>query len=396
MKLLIAGSLLALTAMAAGLTMSVVFNATASTPAKETAAQVSAPTNSSVQSAVALDDPEDFNFDFDTMDFMMGAQPGMNMQMGAQSGTNMQMAMPMVPFGPGGNGPETQGIVSKLDGDKILINKDSRTINTNASTKFGDANGDLTKADIKVGDRIMAIGKVETDKSLTARWVLKLAAIPNVEGGKVTSVAAGSFKFTRARGNEEWTATVNAQTEITKDGAKITLDKLAKDDNVIITGKADSTAKTIEATRVVAGNQKRPNVNANILSGTVKSIASDSTSLVVTQKDKDGKETDTTVNVDANTKYVGGLTKLSDLKATDRVFVAGEKQTDGSVKATAVSKMPVRPGGPGMNPRDFNFEFNGGGGNGFPGGRGDPGNGGGRGGPGNGNNAPKASPTPNQ
>jgi hypothetical protein len=364
MKLLIAGSLLALTAMAAGLTMSVVFNATASTPAKETAAQVAAPTNSNVEAA-ALDTSNGDEFDFNSVDFMMGAQPGMD----------MQIAVPFGPGGPGGSGPETQGIVSKLDGDKILINKDSRTINTNASTKFGDANGDLTKADIKVGDRIMALGKVETDKSLTARWVLKLSAIPNVEGGKITSVAAGSFKFTRARGNEEWTATVNAQTEITKDGAKVTLDKLAKDDNVIISGKADSTAKTIDATRVVVGNPARQNIKGNALGGTVKSIASDSTSLIVTQKDKDGKETDVTVKVDANTKYVGGLTKLADLKAADRVFVVGEKQTDGSVKANSISKMPVGPGGRGPG-------FPGG-----PGGRG-PGN--------NGNNAPKASPTPNQ
>jgi hypothetical protein len=359
--------------------MSVVFNAQANAPASSNAASTGGGTDWAIansaenQAAANQGDEEGFDFNFDMPDDMaMGFPPAI-----AGAVQNFVQAV-----GPG-NGSEAQGIVGKIDGDKITLDRSNRVINVNASTKYGDANGDLTKADIKVGDRIMVLGKVETDKSLTARWVLKLEALPSLEAGQITSVNAAGNQFKFKVGSNEWTATVTANTTINKNGQKAALSDLAANDNVRVVGKADKTAKTIEATRVDVGQLNRGGpgkgpMMGRGLGGTVKSVDAANNSLVVTQK-VNGTDTDVTVKVDSTTKYGGQNVKgLSDFKAGDQVFVVGEKQSDNSVKAAVVSKAPANMRGPNGQ---GGFPFGG------PGGRGPRG--------GQQNSQPQASPTPN-
>jgi len=328
-RLVIAGLLLALTSFATGLTMSVVFNASASNTASNTSAVLPAAAGDDL--ALMMNSDES---DFDMQDMMMQVA-------NAPDGFDFMAA----PFA-ANSAPATQGIISKIDGAKILLNKDSRTVNTNDQTTFGDANGTLKLSDLAVGDRVMALGKIETDKSLTARWVLRLPALPTVERGTISSVDATAKQFKFKVGNDEWTATISDTTKITKDGKTAALTDLAANDKVTVSGKADTTAKTIAAQNVVVGKPVAANHNA--LRGTVKSADATANTLVVTVKAKDGSTSDVTVKTDGNTKFIGQNFKgLGDLKAGDNVAVIGTKQSDGTVTATLVTKLPAAGTGPG-------------------------------------------------
>jgi len=343
MKLVIAGVLLALTALVSGLTMSVALNANAGNTATANTL-LPAATFSDVTdvTTMMMDDTGTWPDQMMTMDmpedFMSGPLPAI--------GT-----------------PAVQGSISTITGTKILLNKDSRTVNTNAQTKYGDASGDLTFGDLKVADRIFALGTVESDKSLTARWVLRLPALPSVERGSISSVDAANSQFKFKVGNNEWTATVSSSTVITKDGKTAALTDLAANDKVTVAGKADTTAKTIAAQRVVVGKVAAP--RANVLRGTVKSVDATANTLVVTTKAQNNS-TDVTVKVDGNTKYLGqNIKSLTDLKVGDTVGVAGQKQSDNSVLAAVITKLPANGngnGGRGNNgagPRGQGFPFDG-------------------------------------
>jgi len=340
-KLMIAGGLLALTAFAAGLTMSVAFNAKASTPAVvETVASTSNTASDWAAPAAAPaamgDDGEDFGFgsDFGAMAMQFMGNFASPTDFFSQGISKSLSAM-----------PQTGGKISKIDGDKLTVAPGDRIINVTAQTAFGDANGTLNKSDLKVNDLVFALGKVENG-GLTARWVLRLPAPPDVKRGTVTSVTAASKQFKFTVGKEEYTATLADNAEISKNGAKVAIDALAKDDQVIVTGKADNTAKTIQAQRVIAGKMPATRGNAGLVRGAIKSIDANANSLVVTEK-VSGKDTDITVKVDANTKYVGqNLKALGDLKVGDQVFVTGQKESDTVVKATSIGTAPDGKGGP--------------------------------------------------
>ncbi len=292
--------------------------------------------------------------------------------------TEVASALPGVaaaPFGPAGDSPDVQGVITKVEnnGAKLTING-RRVVNLNDQTVVGDANGTLKKEDLKQDDRVVALGKVETDKSLTARWVLRQPALPTVVGGAVSSIdtATNTFKIKVGRDNTEWTVSA-ASAKFTKDGKDAKFSDLATGDRVNVVGKADKTAKKIEATSVNWGRPALPNRD-NVVRGKIKSLGTNS--FVVTEK-VGTTETDRTVTVDANTKYFGkGVTSFADLKVGDEVGAIGDKQADGSLKATNVGKgglpnrMPKMPGRPGGMGNDQGFGF--GGPPGFPGRPGGP------------------------
>lgn len=382
-RLAIAGTLLALTGLAAGLTMSVVFNAQASAPAASSNAVVAsqANTNSAAVADVAPstydqvtgDEDGGFDFTFDTFDPASMVQ-GMMQQLPPEAVAQFQAVAG--PFGFGG-GPETQGTISKIDGNNITLSRNI-SVTVNADTKYGDASGDLKQSDLKVGDRVFVLGKVETNKSVTARWVLRLPALPSVERGKFVSANGKQFTFTVGKNNDTWTATTTDTTTITKNGNKAALTDLAKDDVITVIGQADSTNKTIAADRVTVGKPvATPVARGNGAGGAVKSVDVSGNSLVITQKGRNGAaDTDVKVTVDKDTRFVGqNVTGLGDLKAGDNVLVQGDKQTDGSIKAKVVAKAPAA-GGRGTGPGGFPF--------------GGPNGGNRRGG------QPNATPTPNQ
>ena len=345
-KLLVGGGLIAVTLLAAAMLVS--FSATAATgsaavPASQNQTDAIVQPASQGQSAT-LEQPASQLDQAQTDLSEMAAAP-------AVTGTNRSQG-PGRPFA--STGPEVQGAITKVEnnGTKLTIN--GRTVNLNDQTTVGDANGTLKVTDLKQGDRVTVLGKVESDNSLTARWVLRLPALPSVVQGTISGLneAGNSFTF-KTRDTTEWTATVTSATVYTRSGQTAKLSDFKVGDQVAVSGLADQTAKKIEAQRVVSGGKSgTPSTRGNSVRGTVKSVDATGNSLVVTEG-----QTDLKVTVDSSTRFLGqNLKSLADLKAGDAVSVGGTKQSDGSYKATLIARGTV--GGPGKPTGDTNF-FNG-------------------------------------
>jgi hypothetical protein len=364
-KLIVAGTLLTLTAMALGLTMSVVLNANANTgnQSAKSAAPVADAKSGSVANDIQADVPP-------AADEPQGGFMGMGgPMMGGNMDDMMQQASQLADrFGFGDQfgklvgqlrGPEGQGNITKIEngGAKLTVNK-GQIINIDGSTVLGDSNGSITKESLQVGDRVVAVGKKETDGSLTAKYVVKLPALPKPLTGDLTSVDTGANSLKFKSNNVDWTATLNSDGKVYKDGKEAKLSDLKTGDKVTVIGIADETAKTVKASQIVQG---RPQLG-NFAAGKVKSVDTAGNSFVLTQNDPATKNsTDVKVTVDSNTKFIGNNIKaLGDLKADAGVVVRGEKQADGSIKATEVASGGKFPG---------NFGFPGGGQRG-PGGQG--------------------------
>lgn len=243
-----------------------------------------------------------------------------------------------------GDGTEAQGVITKIEnnGAKITVNK-QRVINLNDQTTVGDANGALKKEDLKVGDRVVALGKVESDKSLTARYFLRQPALPIILKGTVSSVDTGSnsLKFKVGKDSAEWTVTLSSETKINRDGKTISLGDLKAGDDILVTGKADKDAKKIEASFISNGRPAliaKPVAPPNMAAGTIKSIDVAGNSFVLSET-VGITPTERKITVDSTTKFAGpnGVKSLADLKVGDKVVVHGEKQADGNITAKMVA-----------------------------------------------------------
>ncbi|NWJ44885.1 MAG: hypothetical protein HXX08_03315 [Chloroflexi bacterium] len=328
-KLIVAGGLLTFTAMALGLILSVVFsvstvNTRTTSPSNSNTAQQSAPSDQALQQTDAQSlqqaNGEDFNYAAGLSDVMT------QLGKGGGAGIIRQFA----------NGPEAQGTISAIEpgGTKLTLNK-NKVVNLASDAVLADVNGTITKDSLKVGDRVVAVGKVESDNSLTAKALIRLPALPKVLVGDFVSSDASTLKI--KNNNVEWTATLGTNAKITKDGKDAKLTDLTNTQKVTVVGLADETAHTIVATSITQG---RPTIAAlgDFTNGKIKSIDTAGNSFVVTRIDPATRNSaDATVKVDSNTKYLGNTIKgLSDLKVDDTVMVRGTKQTDGSYLATEV------------------------------------------------------------
>ncbi len=358
-KLIVAGSLLALTALALGLTMSVVFNANAGTNKAATAQNNVAQSNPAAQTKpdTGTNDDEDFGFsyDFDNefVTQMFDKMQGMGVDVNGVLAEISNFAGPMVEkFGGKGvlaDGPETQGVITKVENNGAKITVNNRVVTLDGAT-LGDGSGSITKESLKVGDRVVAVGTVASDKSLTAKYLLRLTALPKAFLGDLISVDSGANSLKFKSKDVEWTATVNSDGKVYKDGTEVKLADLKVGDKVTVIGITDETAKTVKASQVSQGRPVLPKLG-NIAGGKVKSVDAANNTFTVSQTERGtGNTTEVKVTVDANTKYIGTDVKsLADLKVDDLVVVRGEKQTDGSVQATEVGKATqVKKGQGGM------------------------------------------------
>ncbi|MEI7553827.1 DUF5666 domain-containing protein [Candidatus Chlorohelix sp.] len=318
-KLIVAGGLLTFTAMALGLILSVVFSVstvTPHTPSTSNTAQQSAPSDQSIQQATG----EDFNYAAGLNDVMT------QLGKGGGAGIIRQFA----------NVPEAQGTISTVEngGAKLTLNT-KKIINLASDAVLADANGAITKDTLKVGERVVVVGKVESDNSITAKALIRLPALPKVLVGDFVSADATTLKF--KNNNVEWTATLDTNAKVYKDGKEAKLTDFTNTEKINVVGKADETAHTILASSVTQG---RPVMAAlgDFTNGKIKSIDIAGNSFVVTHTDPATKNnTDEKITVDSTTKYLGSSIKgLSDLKVDDTVMVRGAKQADGSYKATDV------------------------------------------------------------
>ena len=223
-KVILAGALLAVTAFALGL-LAVSFTGTAS----------ASPSNSLAQATQA--DPASFlaasTTTTNTNRFKGGPGFGPGMRGGAMS-----------------TGDEILGPITKIDSNIITVGK--RTVTLNDQTVIGDAAGTLTKSDLKVDDFVVALGKAETDGSLTARWVLKQDALPakppapapgkgDFIGGGVKSVDAANNSFvitatvTKGQAATDVTIVVSSTTQFKGQNIK-SLSDLKAGDKVVVVG----------------------------------------------------------------------------------------------------------------------------------------------------------------
>lgn len=342
-RLVLIIALLSVTAFGGGLLV----NAALNSPAKVEAANI--PTTSQ---ATNQDAGVDNNAD--TPDMNAEAAPDMNVMM-----TDDQSMFNPSAFGPMA-GPEERGIISSTSNSgNTLMLRNKRVVNLNGQTSVGDANGTVSAASLKAGDYIFALGTVQSDKSLQARWVLRLPTPPQLKRGKVTTINPAGNLFQFKVGNDTWTANIISDTKISKAGKVATLRDIVVNDEVNVLGVVDETAHTIQARAVQDGRPIPPSNPGNFLNGTVSTIDVAGNSFVVTatmpgprqmpKKPNDQSSptaaangTPVKVTVDSSTRYVGqNLKSFSDLKAGDHVIVMGEKQSDGSIKAKTVSGLPT-------------------------------------------------------
>lgn len=257
-----------------------------------------------------------------------------------------------------GKGPEAGGVISTTaattNGYTLTLKGTGRVVTINSSTTLGDSNGTINASDLKAGDFIFALGTAQSDGSLTARWVLRLPAPAQAKTGTVSSVnvAGNSFQFTD-QSKSTWTVNVTSNTRLAKNGQAIKLSDIAVNDKVVVLGTVDANAHTIAATNVTDGVPNRP-TPGNATAGTVSSIDTANNSFVITptafamgrgnknQAQPSSNNAPVTVSVDSNTRFVGAnLKSLSDLKAGDKIIVTGQKQSDGSIKAITVARVPA-------------------------------------------------------
>jgi len=96
--------------------------------------------------------------------------------------------------------PQAAGTVTAIGADSITISgRDgtTQTIRTTSSTVYHRSRSDGTRADVKVGSRILAVGERASDGSLTATSVT--VALP-VVAGSVTAVTSDTITITRRDG----------------------------------------------------------------------------------------------------------------------------------------------------------------------------------------------------
>ncbi len=158
--------LLAVTAFAAGLTISVALNVSAS---NSSSAGAEAPLSSNAPDfapasapAVAPGDEQGDGY-FQLLRQFLGSDGRVGPMLANLTGFLQNNVQGMQEFARGlaskaglGNGPMGGGEVSKIEGNKLTL-KSGRVVSTTNITAFGDANGNLALSDLKVGDNYYTI-----------------------------------------------------------------------------------------------------------------------------------------------------------------------------------------------------------------------------------------------
>jgi hypothetical protein len=194
---------------------------------------------------------------------------------------------------------------------------------------------DATLADLKVGDRIVALG----GKDESGDFVAKVVAVPRrprriVVRGEVTAVDEGSFALdTPHRG--EVTVIITDETRFRIPGdADPGLDDIAVGDQVGVIGHKDR-----DGNLLARGVGKLPKeVRRHIILGEVTDV--ERTTLQVNTADGP-----VTVHTDENTRFrIPGHDdpSLDDIAAGDWIGAAGRWNADGSLQARVIGK-PRRP-----------------------------------------------------
>lgn len=333
LRFIVVAVVLTVTAFAGGLMVSASLNApTNVTAANKTINNVAATTSNEVSSAAGLTTATSnqvINQNVDAIPYPIGVRRVTN--------------------------PYVQGVISSTiatNNGYTLALRDRQLINLDTQTTVGDAKGTINAAGLKAGDYIFALGQFQADNSLLARWVLRLPPLPQVQRGQVTLVDAATNSFQFKSGSETWTANLISTTKIFKNRQPATFSQIQVNDDVAVTGSVDVNGHTIQASFVEDGAFLHPD---NAVNGIINTIDSTNNSFTITPTvhlpmmplapgSQPSPQNQVKVAVDTNTKFLGANSNgLSSLKPGDHVIVIGERQSDGSIKAKSVTRVPNLP-----------------------------------------------------
>ncbi len=129
--------------------------------------------------------------------------------------------------------PREGGIVKAIDGGKLTVEQNylAGTIVTTASTVYMRGKDKISLADIKVGDRVTAVGAANGDGTFTAT---RINLLPPTTGGKVTAVNGN--KLTITRNNLTGTIVTSDATVVTKAGKAAKLSDISVGSTIVVQG----------------------------------------------------------------------------------------------------------------------------------------------------------------
>jgi hypothetical protein len=236
-----------------------------------------------------------------------------------------------------------RGELTAIEGDTLVIvapgrdADEGKRVRTTDETRFRVPGvEDATLADLKVGDRIAALGSKDESGDFVARIVAVVPRRPRriVVRGEVTAVDEGSFALDTPH-RDEVTVIITDETRFRIPGdADPGLDDIAVGDRVGVIGRKDR-----DGNLVARGVGKLPKeVRRQVIWGEVTDV--EGTTLQVNTVDGS-----VTVHTDENTRFrIPGDDDpgLDDIAVGDWIGAAGRWNADGSLQARVVGK-PRRP-----------------------------------------------------
>jgi hypothetical protein len=240
------------------------------------------------------------------------------------------------------------GDVKSIAGTLLAVQSMERgelQVQTNDRTRFRTKDGaDITLADIKVGDRIIARGYWQDGKLVAQAVVLIPANLRDKIGGKVASITGTTIVVTKRDGSTVNVAT-NAQTKFhTLGNPNATLADVKVGDMLEAVGQLNGDTLTAVQVLFRTPPARTP---GPIAVGKIEAINGSTLTLQL------GFGETLTVNTSANTFFVkrgeGGaqVITLVDLKVGDGVLVIGPRSSDNSsidARVIVVGKGGPQPG----------------------------------------------------
>lgn len=229
------------------------------------------------------------------------------------------------------SGSEFRGKVQSIDATNLTLIVSGRTVTTTSTTTFSKAGEGATFADIVVGDPVEVEGVVQADGSVVATKVeIAPAAPPTNTIVFVAKVQSNDGTSKLVAGDIP--VTVTSSTLLVQANQTITLADIAVGDLVRVKGQ-------LEAGPSVTANVIRKLTPRDVCArvfGPVTALAADGSSLTIG---------DTVVAVDASTVYggSGAPESLADLALGDLVIAEAARQSDGTLLAKAVNRLPLPP-----------------------------------------------------
>ncbi len=158
-------------------------------------------------------------------------------------------------------GERVFGTVESIGVDRFTVKKmdgTSATVMVDDQTRYHQGRQDIQLEDLKVGDHVMAFGRLSDNKQFMARMVRRvteeeMARMPKpgeFAFGEIVSID-GNHLTLRNRRDGEKVVTLSDQTEFTKSGQPSTLKDLKVGDRVFVLGKEAN--GQFAATRVTSG-----------------------------------------------------------------------------------------------------------------------------------------------